>query len=82
MDLLTGKGLKQIKLPGVIKHEHIYNDYHVPKTNPGYSSNYAGRHFTKWSYIWFDKLFLLTKNTHLYYISSNEVKQRKFWKKF
>ena len=63
MDLLTGKGLKQVKLPGVIKHEHIYNDYHVPKTNPGYSSNYAGRHFTKWSYIWFDKLYIYAIST-------------------
>jgi hypothetical protein len=28
MDLLTGKGLNHTKFPGVIKVEHIYNDYH------------------------------------------------------
>ena len=47
MDLLTGKGLTKMKLPGVIRHEKVHNDYHLPTANPGYSRNYAGKFYTK-----------------------------------
>ena len=47
MNLLTGKGLQKTKLPGVIRHEHIYNDYHDRTSNPGYSRNYQGKFYTK-----------------------------------
>lgn len=47
MGLLSGKGLAQVKLPGVIKHHYVYNDYHAKSTNPGYSRNYQGKFYTK-----------------------------------
>lgn len=47
MDLLTAKGLQKMKLPGVIRHEKVYNDYHERSTNPGYSRNYQGKFYTK-----------------------------------
>jgi hypothetical protein len=47
MKLLSNKDLQKIKYPGIIRHEHIYNDYHERVTNPGYSRNYAGKHFAK-----------------------------------
>lgn len=47
MKLLEGKDLGKVKFPGVIKHEHIYNDYHERVTNPGYSRNYQGKFYTK-----------------------------------
>lgn len=47
MKLLTGKDLNEVKFPGVIKHEHIHNDYHERLTNPGFSRNEKGKFFTK-----------------------------------
>ncbi len=47
IDLLSQKGLSEVKFPGIIKHEHIYNDYHGRVANPGYSRNYQGKFFTK-----------------------------------
>lgn len=47
MKLLEGKDLRKVKFPGVIKHEHIYNDYHERVTNPGFSRNYQGKFYTK-----------------------------------
>lgn len=47
MKLLTGKDLNKVKFPGVIKHEHIYNDYHERQTNPGFSRNEKGKFYTK-----------------------------------
>lgn len=47
MKLLTGKDLNKVKFPGVIKHEHVYNDYHERVTNPGYSRNFQGKFYTK-----------------------------------
>lgn len=47
MNLLVGKDLNTVKLPGVMRHEHIYNDYHAKGSNPGYSRGYSGKHFTK-----------------------------------
>ena len=47
MGLLTGKGMQKTKLPGIIRHEHIYNDYHDRVSNPGYSRNYQGKFYTK-----------------------------------
>jgi hypothetical protein len=37
MNLLKGKDLNKIKLPGVIRPNYVYNDYHTKGTNPGYS---------------------------------------------
>lgn len=48
MNLLTGKSLQKTKFPGIIKHEHIYNDYHTKATNQGFSRNYMGKFYTKW----------------------------------
>ena len=45
--LLTGRDLQRTKFPGIIKHEHIYNDYHERTANPGYSRNYQGKFYTK-----------------------------------
>ena len=50
MKLLEGKDLSRVKFPGVIRHEHVYNDYHERVTNPGFSRNYQGKFYTKWSY--------------------------------
>lgn len=47
MNLLTAKDLSQVKFPGIIRHQHIYNDYHERVANPGYSRNYQGKFFTK-----------------------------------
>lgn len=47
MKLLEGKDLSKVKFPGVIRHEHIYNDYHERVTNPGYSRNHMGKFYTK-----------------------------------
>ena len=47
MKLLEGKDLSKVKFPGVIRHEHIYNDYHERVTNPGFSRNYQGKFYTK-----------------------------------
>ena len=48
MKLLSNRDLQKIKYPGVIRHEHIYNDYHERVTNQGFSRNHAGKHFAKW----------------------------------
>ena len=48
IDLLTGKDLQKTKFPGIIRHEHIYNDYHERVANPGFSRNYQGKFYTKW----------------------------------
>jgi len=45
--LLSGKDLQKTKFPGIIRHEHIYNDYHERVTNPGFSRNYQGKFYTK-----------------------------------
>lgn len=45
--LLTGRDLQKTKFPGIIKHEHIYNDYHERVANPGFSRNYLGKFYTK-----------------------------------
>jgi hypothetical protein len=45
--LLTGRELQKTKFPGIIKHEHIYNDYHERVANPGFSRNYLGKFYTK-----------------------------------
>lgn len=45
--LLTGRDLQKTKFPGIIKHEHIYNDYHERVANPGFSRNYQGKFYTK-----------------------------------
>jgi len=34
--------------PGVIRPEFIYNDYHSKVSNPNYSRNLKGKHFTRW----------------------------------
>jgi len=47
IDLLSGKDMNHVKFPGVIKHEHIYNDYHLQSANPGFSRNYQGKFYTK-----------------------------------
>lgn len=47
MKLLTAKNLGNVKFPGVIRHEHIYNDYHARSTNPGYSRGELGRMYCK-----------------------------------
>ena len=47
LDLLSGKEMNHVKFPGVIKYEHIYNDYHVRTANPGFSRNYMGKYYTK-----------------------------------
>ena len=47
MKLLEGKDLSRVKFPGVIRHEHVYNDYHERVTNPGFSRNYQGKFYTK-----------------------------------
>lgn len=51
MDLLSGKELNKVVLPGVIKPEHVYNDYHARSTNAGYSRGDLGRIFSKWLLI-------------------------------
>jgi len=52
MKLLSGKELNRTQYPGIIRHEHIYNDYHWKQTNPGYSRNpMGGKMFTKWDYL-------------------------------
>lgn len=46
--LLTDRDFHRTQYPGIIKHEHIYNDYHWRQTNPGYSRNaMGGKFFTK-----------------------------------
>ncbi len=47
MELLSGKDMQRVKFPGIIRHEHIYNDYHERVANPGYSRNYMGKFYTK-----------------------------------
>jgi hypothetical protein len=47
MNLLTGKDLQKVKFPGVIRHHHVHNDYHMRETNPGFSRNYQGKFYTK-----------------------------------
>lgn len=47
MKLLSGKDLNKVQFPGIIRHEHIYNDYHERVANPGYSRNYQGKFYTK-----------------------------------
>jgi hypothetical protein len=47
LDLLSGKDMNNVKFPGIIKYNHIYNDYHLREANPGYSRNYLGKFFTK-----------------------------------
>jgi len=47
MHLLAAKDLQRTKFPGIIKHEHIYNDYHERVANPGFSRNYLGKFYTK-----------------------------------
>jgi len=47
LNLLAAKDLQKVKFPGIIRHEHIYNDYHERVTNPGYSRNYLGKIYTK-----------------------------------
>jgi len=53
-----------MKFPGIIKHEHVYNDYHKMEANPGYSRNYLGKFYTKWM---IESLF----NNLIWYILSN-----------
>jgi len=47
MHLLAAKELQKTKFPGIIKYEHIYNDYHERVANPGFSRNYLGKIYTK-----------------------------------
>lgn len=47
MKLLSNKDLQRVAFPGVIRHPHVHNDYHERVTNPGFSRNVAGKHFTK-----------------------------------
>ncbi len=47
MNLLSSKELNEVKFPGIIRHQHVYNDYHERVANPGYSRNYQGEFFTK-----------------------------------
>lgn len=47
MNLLQAKDLQRVKFPGVLKHHHIYNDYHTSKTNQGFSRNFQGKFYTK-----------------------------------
>ena len=47
MNLLQNKELCQTKFPGIIKYQHIHNDYHLPTANPGYSRNQLGKHYFK-----------------------------------
>ena len=46
MDLLCGKEMNHAKYPGIIKIEHVYNDYHGRTANPGFSRNFMGKIFT------------------------------------
>ena len=39
IDLLTGYQMNHVQYPGIIKVEHVYNDYHGRCANPGYSRN-------------------------------------------
>jgi hypothetical protein len=46
--LLSGRDFNKTSYPGVIRGEHIINDYHWKQTNPGYSRNpMGGKHFFK-----------------------------------
>ena len=45
--LLSDRDMQKVKFPGIIRHEHVYNDYHERVCNPGYSRNYLGRFYTK-----------------------------------
>lgn len=47
MNLISAKELHEVRFPGIIKAEHIYNDYHERVANPGFSRNYMGKFFTK-----------------------------------
>jgi hypothetical protein len=47
MDLLSGKEMNHVRFPGIIRHEHVYNDYHLKTANPGFSRNYQGKFYTK-----------------------------------
>ncbi len=47
MGLLATKGLQKVKFPGIIKNEHVINDYHERSTNPGYSRNFSGKFYTR-----------------------------------
>lgn len=68
MKLLSGKELNNVKFPGIIKHEHIYNDYHTRNTNPGFSRGELGRMFSKW-FAYHVLSFAIT--THSYHIFNN-----------
>lgn len=46
MKLLSDKDLPLTKFPGIIRVEHVYNDYHTKETNPGYSRNKLGGIYT------------------------------------
>ena len=59
MRLLSGRDFNRTQFPGIIKHEHIYNDYHQKSSNPGYSRNpMGGKIFTKWGKIREMKIYL------------------------
>ena len=47
LGLLSNRDMQKVKFPGVIRHEHVYNDYHERVCNPGFSRNHLGRHYTK-----------------------------------
>lgn len=47
MKLLSCKELNNVKFPGVIKQQYVYNDYHTKGTNPGFSRGELGRVYAK-----------------------------------
>ena len=47
MGLLSNRDMQKVKFPGVMKAEHVHNDYHERVTNPNFSRNHLGRFFTK-----------------------------------
>ena len=47
MKLLSCKELNNVKFPGVIKQQYVYNDYHTKGTNPGFSRGELGRVYSK-----------------------------------
>lgn len=47
LGLLGRRGLERVLLPGVMRYQHVHNDYHQRVTNPGFSRNHLGRFYTK-----------------------------------
>lgn len=64
LKLIEARDLQKIKFPGIMRAEHVYNDYHERSTNAGFSRNFAGKFYTKWDY--FEKWYEIISLNNIY----------------